>query len=88
MLGGTINPVPIARETEPDYAGIPESSGFSGMQANAGIGIGFYIDLVNIGVDIYYSRNSIETKKKIYPEIQNKTDINEVRFDMFLGVSI
>ena len=54
----------------------------------AGIGIGFYIDLVNIGVDIYYSRNSIETNKKIYPEIGKKTNVNETRFALFFGVSI
>ncbi len=88
MLGGRIHPVPIARENEPDYAALPDSSGFSGTQMNLGGGIGLYIGLVNIGVDIYYSMNSIETDKMIYPEIEKKTTINETRFDMFLGVSI
>lgn len=88
ILDGEINPVPIAKKSEPEYSIIPDSSRFSGLQLNAGGGFGFFFGLINIGVDIYYSWNTIETEKKIYPGIEKQSVITETRFGLSVGINL
>jgi hypothetical protein len=61
---------------------------FDGVRLSAGTGLELGIGNFDCGCNLYYSRNWITLKDKVYDNVGRSTTFNEVTIDFYLGVNM